>query len=101
MESWKSASVGDRELFDVISAMFVGNTGLITFLFDSQLPELNGSSRDVLAAAKGLCSGDYLLIRAALDLWSGSGTVTLHEVLDADHEIGRLIAEAMTRLRPA
>jgi hypothetical protein len=91
MKTWNTVSLGDKKLFDAISLLLVGNLDLLTVLFNQQQPKLNGSSRNILRAASGLCASDFLLIRVALDLWSGSGGVTIDEIVDADQEICRVI----------
>jgi hypothetical protein len=98
MKCWEDASSGDRKLFEAISELLAGKPYLLMFLFDPQKPKLNGSSRDILATANGFGSIDLLLVRVVLDLWSGSGNVTVYEVLDAGRDVSGLIFAAIARL---
>lgn len=98
MTCWEVATAGDRKLFEIISDLFSARPDLVEFLFDPLLPKLNGSSREILARARSLDVSGLLLIRVALDFWSGSGKVTVDEILDADPDLSRLILTTMARL---
>ena len=95
---WELAGGFERKVYTATSLLFSDNPGLLDFLFDRQKPELRASPEELLAAARGLSSGDFLRVRVALDLWSGSGSVSVHELLDADPDIYRLVLRAMASL---
>jgi len=78
--------------------LFEEQPRLLEFLFDSKAPRLNAAPDEILAAARGLCSSDFLLVRVALDIWSAAGQVHMHEVIDADPETYDLILAAMASL---
>lgn len=98
MEFWKNAGSGERKLFAAISLLFADSPGLVAFLFDPHRPQLKAPPEDMLGAARGLASGDFLRVRVALDLWSGSGSVCVHELIGADPDVYRSILRAMTEL---
>lgn len=98
MECWEGAGTAEKKFFDAILCLFVDRPHLLRFLFDPLTPRLSAAPEEILAQAAGLCSSDYLLVRVALDIWSGSGRAHLHEVIDADMETFSAVLSAMTRL---
>jgi len=78
--------------------LFEEHRRLLEFLFDAKAPRLSAASDEILAAARGLCSSDVLLVRVALDIWSAAGQAHMNEVIDADPETYDVILAAMAIL---
>jgi hypothetical protein len=100
MKSWTSASTSEMKQFEAIAIFLKDSPRLLEFLFDPDSPRLNGSPEDLLDAARGFCSGDYLLVRLALELWCCEGFVSVHELLDAEPEVLALVLQAFRHLAP-
>lgn len=64
-----------------IQVLFRHDERLIYFFFHHKRPELRLESAALLAEARGLSSGEYLLIQAALDFWNGEGNLRFAELL--------------------
>lgn len=51
------------------------------FIFSHKRPELRLSPTDLIDEMNGFSHGEQVLLRVALDMWSGSGEVHLWEIL--------------------
>ncbi len=65
-----------------IQILFSHDERLIYFFFNHKKPEMRACARVLLLEARGFSSGEYLLIKAALDLWNGEGGLRLKDALD-------------------
>lgn|SRR3990167_1010160 len=81
MISWKHASPGDHKRFKAIKILLSKHSQLLEFLFQSELPLLNEDAEDLIEQARAFSSGEFLLIRLALDIWSKQGDVFFWEIL--------------------
>lgn len=98
MVYWQNASRGERKQLEAISTFLGHNPQLVDFLFDPKAAKLNDSPDRLLVAASGLASGDFLLVRLALNLWCGSGGIEVHEIFDAEPEVFAQIMKAFAIL---
>lgn len=78
---WKHASPGDLKLLRLITFLLSRHPKLIPFLFRPDRAELQGPPPELIQEARAFSSGEQLLVRIALDLWSDSGNATLWELL--------------------
>ncbi|MFZ3230033.1 MAG: hypothetical protein WA160_07500 [Pseudobdellovibrio sp.] len=69
-------------LYRAISVLLKGNQELIQFLFDPEKPRLRRRAGILRDDAWNFSEEDQLLLRVALDLWSGSGHVSLWELIE-------------------
>lgn len=75
-------SLGESRLISTIHTLFRSDERLIYFFFNHKRPELRATAVVMLREARGLSHGEYLLIQAALDFWSGEGGLRLSDVLN-------------------
>jgi hypothetical protein len=87
MICWQKATRGEKKQLEAISIFLRHSPHLVDFLFDPVVAKLNDSPEQLLSAARGLASGDFLLVRLALNLWCGSGGIEVHELFDAEPEV--------------
>lgn len=86
MICWQNATCGEKKQLEAIQTFLGQSPHLMDFLFDSELPKLNDSPERLLTAARGLPSGDFLLVRLALNLWSEAADVQVHEIFNLEPE---------------
>jgi hypothetical protein len=80
--AWKNASADELKLIEVISKLLDDNEQLLTFLFESTLPKLRKRAGVLKEDSWKFTGEEALLIRVALDIWSGSGHVQLWELIE-------------------
>lgn len=81
MLHWKDCTQEERRLSEIMYLLFKSYPELERFLFQSEVPRLN-EPPDVLLENVGCFSaGEQILIRVALDLWSGEGCAKLSDIL--------------------
>ena len=88
MLNWRGAGRHERRMMETLNIIFAGHFKLLEFLFDANSPRLRFEAGFLLDSAIGYSSGEQILIRIALDLWNGSGSVKLWsiEVFDGRNE---------------
>ncbi len=64
-----------------ISILFANDPSLLNFLFTPSRDELSSSPEDLLCWSGALSSGQQILIKIALDIWSGAAQASLEEIL--------------------
>jgi hypothetical protein len=79
---WKDASVNEILLYQCISLLLGYDKRLIGFVFDPKRPKIRKRAGILREDAHCFGDGEQLLIRAALDFWSGSGQLALWEMLE-------------------
>jgi hypothetical protein len=79
---WKDASADELMLLEMISKLLDDNEQLLTFIFEPTLPKLRKRAGVLKEDSWKFSSGEALLIRVALDIWSGSGHVQLWELIE-------------------
>ena len=98
--TWESANPGDKMLREVIFRLFDSDERLVDFLFDVETPRLRKKAGILKEDAWCFSDREQLLIRAALDFWSGSGHVNLCELLDdLDDENLKRVLKAIAEVR--
>lgn len=80
---WKTARPRDQRFQIVVTALFASNARLLALVFDRDQPRLRDEPENILTQARGLSSGEYLLLRLALDLWNDSGDVRIQELISS------------------
>jgi len=79
---WKNASVNQILLYQCISLLLGYDKRLLEFVFDSEKPKIRKRAGILREDAYCFTDEEQLLIRAALDFWSGSGHLALWEMLE-------------------
>ena len=98
MICWPNETRAEKKQLEAISIFLSHNAHLVDFLFDPGAPKLNSPPEDLLFAARGLASGDFLLVRLALNIWCGSGGIEVHELFDAEPEVFSSILKSLAIL---
>lgn len=86
--SWPNSTDDEKQLLGAIRLLLGDDPTLLKFLFETERPRLKRRSGILRDESWRFSDEEQLLIRAALDLWSGSGHVQLWELLEtweSDH----------------
>ncbi len=94
MQCWINARDGEKKQFYAISLILSQRQFLLDFLFNPHKPELSKSADQLLYAAQGFCSQDYLLIKLCLDIWCDHGKIKVHELFNLEPEVFKLVLKA-------
>ena len=87
MESWREATRTERRQYRIICLIFSNHPKLLEFFFDPEKPRVRFEPMDMLKGAGCFSSGEQVLIRVALDVWSGSGNAKIWQLLEKlDHD---------------
>jgi hypothetical protein len=78
---WHNARPRELKFQVVMTALFAANSRLLPLVFARDQPRLRDEPENILTQARGLSSGEYLLLRLALDLWNDSGSVRIQELI--------------------
>lgn len=79
---WKNASPNEIRLHECISLLLGYDKRLVEFVFDPECPRIRKRAGILREDAFFFSHGEQLLIRAALDFWSGGGQLALWEMLE-------------------
>ena len=63
--------------------VFHSHSYLLEFFFDSKEIKISREPLEMLKQARGFSSGEQILIRVALDIWSGSGNTKVWSLLES------------------
>lgn len=84
MQGWQGTSQGDLKRFQIIAKLLGEDRRLLSLLFDPSLPRLRVPAHELVANSRGLCSGDVILLRLAIDLWCEQGEALVNDLLSLD-----------------
>lgn len=82
MLDWKGIGRGERRMQEALNLIFSKHPRFLEFLFDGDKPRLRDEPDALLAEAGVFSTGEKILIRIALDLWSGQGRVSLWDIVE-------------------
>ena len=85
---WIDASPGDQLLLKSIILLLKSRPDFKKLIFHDTHAKLRHSPKKILSSFAGMSHGEVVLIKLALDLWSGERGANLHEVikiLDAEN----------------
>lgn len=100
MELWQNAKAIDRLHWDSISLVFHNHSYLLDFFFDPKEPRISHEPMEMLRLSRGFSSGEQILIRVALDIWSGSGNTKVWNLLESlDEESLSKVLKALAVFR--
>lgn len=104
METWQGATQSDREIYIVIKMIFHSHPKLLDFFFDKVHARLRYEPMKMLKALGALSGGEQILVRIAMDVWSGSGNAKLWRILEIldDQSLSNTLnaLKILRRLRP-
>ena len=83
MLKWQRPGRHEMRMMETLNIIFAGHNKLLQFLFDEDVAKLRHEPELLLTSACGFSSGEQILIRIALDLWSGSGGVKLWHIIES------------------
>jgi hypothetical protein len=63
-----------------------GSSQLLELLFDLDRPRLRQPPEQLLQTARGLSSGDYTLVKLAVDIWCEQGEIRVHELFRLEQD---------------
>jgi len=82
MIQWENGSKTDLKVLRAVSIVCRHHPYLLKFLFEPDRPRLRALPEELLKEAVGLSSGEDLLLRVSLDLWSGCGEARVWELIE-------------------
>jgi hypothetical protein len=102
MLNWATVGRHERRMQDTLNLIFRNHPQFLEFLFDRDRPHLRAEPECILSETGGFSSGERVLIRVGLDLWNGSGQVSLWDVIERlDLENYRNVLAGLRHLRPS
>lgn len=82
MEVWLDAEDSDKQTFKTINILFSKHPYLLKFFFDPNKPRIKYEPLKMIRASYGMSSGEQVLIKIALDIWSGGGNAKVCQILE-------------------
>ena len=82
MLTWKKMNRYELRMQETLNLIFRNHPGLLAFIFDIERPRLRLEPECLLSEYGVFSSGEKILVRVALDLWNGSGGVSLWDVVE-------------------
>lgn len=84
MKTWPKTFESDIRAYEAISMVFVNHQHLLNGFFEDKRARLRQSPEEMIEHYTQCCSdGEVILIKVALDIWSGSGGTLIFELTDA------------------
>lgn len=101
MLNWQGAGRHERRMQEVLNLIFQNHPQLLGFLFEGEHARLRGVPEELLVEACAFSTGERILVRVALDLWSGTGHVHLWDMVERlDDENYHHVLAGLRHLRP-
>jgi hypothetical protein len=82
MFKWETMSDYETRQMDAISLILSNHVKLLEFLFKQEKAELRYSPEKLIKLSGAFSSGEKVLVRVALDFWSGSGNARVWELME-------------------
>ncbi len=82
MLNWREAGRHQNRMMETLNIIFAQHAELLEFLFEKDRARLRQEPEILLDRSSGYSSGQQILIRTALDLWSGSGDVKMWQIIE-------------------
>lgn len=79
---WQGADAAEMQLYDAVSKLFVQHQHLLNGIFDKKTPKLSAEPAQLLRHYRCASSGEYLMVKVAIDVWCGAGGARVSELLD-------------------
>jgi len=99
MDCWSVAPSSELRQFRAIAILTSQSPQLVAFLFHPTQPQLRLPPAELLKAARSFSSGDYILVKLAVDLWCEQGQVFIHELFNLDSVNFDLALKALKALQ--
>lgn len=82
MLNWTRLGRHERRMQGTLGLIFRNHVHLLEFLFDRDRARLRVEPERILSEAGPFSSGEKILVRVGLDLWNGSGQVSLWDIVE-------------------
>ena len=82
MENWKNSRASERRSYEGIRRVFSNHEHLLKGFFEETQARLSLSPDIMIEQTTGYSDGEIVLIKVALDIWSGSGNVFVWQILE-------------------
>jgi hypothetical protein len=101
MLKWKNCGRARKRLGDVMELIFHNHPKLLEFLFCLEHAELQDEPEVLLRESGVFSSGEQILVRVGLDLWTGKVEVKLWDIIQRlDQENYQNVLLGLRLLRP-
>lgn len=101
MKTWVRARDSEKRYYDAIARVFGCHPYLLKGFFEEDKARLSQEPEKILQRSEGFADSEIVLIKVALDIWSGSGNAPVWqvlEVLDGDNFRNVIHALMMVKL---
>jgi hypothetical protein len=100
MRPWNNASDSDLQTYESISRVFFKYPYLLDSFFERDSPKIRCSPEQMLKWASGFSNDEIVLVKTALDIWSGSGNTYVWELIELlDKDSFYFVLHALAILR--
>jgi hypothetical protein len=82
MTTWKNASSSDLQTYESIAKVFEQHSYLLDLFFEKETPRIRLQSEKMLQQVSDFSHGEIILVKVALDIWSGSGNAFVWEMIE-------------------
>mgnify|MGYP003393781428 CR=1 FL=1 len=82
MKSWKNACASDLKTYEGICRVFSNHEYLLDGFFEKAQARLSSTPELMIERTASYSHGEVVLIKVALDIWSGSGNVFVWQILE-------------------
>ena len=82
MKTWVKARDSERLCYDAIARVFGRHPYLLRGFFETDKARLSQAPEEMLNRSEGFADSEIVLIKVALDIWSGSGNAPVWQVLE-------------------
>ncbi len=82
MKSWVEPGEHEVRLYEAISKVFLNHQYLLRGFFEERQPRISLAPEEMIQQSAGFSDGEIVLIKIALDIWSGSGNACVWELLE-------------------
>jgi hypothetical protein len=101
MLNWKEPGRHQLRMQETLNLIFHNHPALLAFLFETEHARLRRAPEDLLVRAGAFSTGEKILIRIGLDLWTGQGDVHLWDIVERlDEENYHYVLAGLRHLRP-
>ena len=82
MKTWVKARDSERLYYEAIARVFGNHPHLLKGFFEEQTARLSHAPDEILHLSQGFADSEIVLVKVALDIWSGSGNAIVWQVLE-------------------
>ena len=82
MLNWKNTNRYQQRMQESLNWVFRYSPWLLDFLFEKERPQLRQYPEWLLLQSGNFSGGERVLVRVGLDLWNGTGRVSLWDVIE-------------------